>query len=301
MRALAEDSPVIDLDVCSALSQGARDRQEDALATAFSQGANMGFAVLSDGMGGHAAGDLASRIIVTEMFAELTLSSSNPEFSASDIPTLLRYAAKLANARLKSHIERHPDTEGMGGTVVATIVVDGFLYWISVGDSPLYLYRDGALSRLNEDHSMAPQIDLMAAQGVIDAVTARDHPQRNCLTSAIIGQPIPSVDCPEDPLDLQAGDLILMASDGLQFLPDAGIADILRRTDRRDSRSIAQDLISGVTDVADPEQDNISLVVIKAQDSAGSPGFRPTLVAPGAMLRACAKAIAPVRQIMVKG
>jgi serine/threonine protein phosphatase PrpC len=61
----------------------------------------------------------------------------------------------------------------MGGTVVATSLVDGGLQWVSVGDSLLYLLRDGMLKRLNDDHSMGPQIDLMARNGMIDAEEPR--------------------------------------------------------------------------------------------------------------------------------
>jgi serine/threonine protein phosphatase PrpC len=158
--------------------------------------------------------------------------------------------------------------------VIVLAVAGDRLFWISVGDSPLYLYRGGQLVRLNDDHSMAPQIDLMARQGIIDAETARTHPQRNCLTSALIGADIPEVDCPDAAFDLRPGDLVVAASDGLQFLPDAAIGGILKRARRKSSGRIADALIAGVERLADPDQDNVSLVVIKAGADArltGSP------------------------------
>lgn len=293
------DGGQIKVDVASAVCLGARSRQEDALVTAFSQGSEIGFAVLSDGMGGHAAGDLASRIIVTEIFAELTLRSSSPEFDVSEVPGLLRESVSVANRCIRAHIDSDPSTSGMGGTVISTVLVDNQLHWISIGDSPLWLYRNGELTRLNDDHSMAPQIDLMASQGLIDATEAKDHPQRNCLTSALIGEDIPSIDCPDEPFELREGDLVLVASDGLEFMPEDQIASILKRSARKKSDRITTDLIAGVTGINDPQQDNISLVVIKAskQDAHSS----SAQVSPAAMLKACVRAIAPTGQTATRG
>lgn len=290
-----------DLDVSSALSHGSRARQEDALVTAFSGGTDVGFAILSDGMGGHAAGDLASRIIVTEIFAELTLRSSDPEFAHSDIPAQLQEAVAVANECLRAHIDAAPTTSGMGGTVIATVVADNRLYWISIGDSPLYLYRGGRLIRINDDHSMAPQIDLMARQGVIDEETARNHPQRNCLTSALLGEDIAEIDCPDDPLTLKPDDLVIVASDGLQFLEDEAIAEILDHAADEDSRDIAAALMGGVAALADPDQDNTSLVVIKAR-----PVFEPQaelapVTSQSNIFQAWTRKLSPLRQITTRG
>jgi serine/threonine protein phosphatase PrpC len=83
-----------------------------------------------------------------------------------DLAELLQASVEMANASLQAQIEAYPGPgSGMGGTVVATSLVDGGLQWVSVGDSLLYLLRDGMLKRLNDDHSMGPQIDLMAATG----------------------------------------------------------------------------------------------------------------------------------------
>lgn len=285
----------LDLDVASALNQGARERQEDALVTAFSQGVEGGFAVLSDGMGGHAAGDIASRLIVTEMFAELTLRSTADD---DDVPSLLRHSVDVANECLKAQIDGNPSTEGMGGTVVATMVQDDKLHWISIGDSVLYLFRNGSLCRLNDDHSMGPQIDMMAEQGLIDEDTARDHPQRNCLTSALIGEEIPVIDCPDEATTLAPGDIVIVASDGLQYLPHDQIEALMGKMAGRDSKSIADALIAGVMEVGNPEQDNISLVILKALGSAKAVDMsRHGKPAPArSLLQACARMLYPGRK-----
>ena len=250
-------------DVSTAQSQGARERQEDAVAVSCPQGAEFGFAVVSDGMGGHAAGDLASRIIVSEIFAELTLRGRKTLTAPDELSELLKDSVETANSSLQAQIEAYPDQEGMGGTVVATSIVDGGLQWVSVGDSLLYLLRDGMLKRLNDDHSMGPQIDLMAKNGMMDEETARTHPQRNCLTSALTGKDIPELDCPERRMELEDGDIIVLASDGLQSVSEEDIASIVDEAAHRESRDIAAALIDAVAAAGEPDQDNTSVVVLR--------------------------------------
>jgi serine/threonine protein phosphatase PrpC len=247
------------------------------------QGAEFGFAVVSDGMGGHAAGDLASRIIVAEVFAELTLRGRAALAAPEDLAELLKASVQTANASLQAQIEAFPEQSGMGGTVVATSLVDGGLQWVSVGDSLLYLLRDGMLKRLNDDHSMGPQIDLMAKNGMIDAEAARTHPQRNCLTSALTGKDIPELDCPpRKRLELEDGDIIVLASDGLQSLAEEDIASILDSLSEMESREIATALIRAVAAEGVSDQDNTSVAVIRVYQpepepevAAGTDGRRP--------------------------
>ncbi|WP_371059456.1 PP2C family serine/threonine-protein phosphatase [Rhodosalinus sp. 5P4] len=291
------------LDTASALSQGRRERQEDAVITGFPQGGEIGIAVLSDGMGGHAAGDLASRLIVTEVFSELMLHGAEADRFRDATPAILRHAVEGANESVRAHGDARSDRDGMGGTVVATVVQGGCLHWASVGDSPLYLFRDGALSRLNEDHSLAAQIDLMVSEGLMDAEVARCHPQRNCLSAVLMGEAIERMDCPAEPLPLVPGDVVVMASDGLQFLDDATIAGILGRHSAQSSDAIAAALLDGVAALDDPDQDNVALVVIRVSD-AQTPsrrGMAPFLpgadgrFAPGA---AAAGAFGALRQLV---
>jgi protein phosphatase len=153
----------------------------------------------------------------------------------------------------------------MGATVVA-LVLDGVsLYWISVGDSPLYLYRDGELRQLNEDHSLAPQIDYLVRNGMMDPEVGRTHPDRHCLTSVLIGGDIERIDCVEAPLALVPGDVLLVASDGLQSLDDDRIAGILGDLGDAPSNEIADALMAAVDECGDPDQDNVSLSVIRAE------------------------------------
>ena len=252
-------------DVASAISLGQREYQEDALICDFPIGSPLGFAVLSDGMGGHAAGDVASKIVVTEVFSELKLQSGDQQHLEDDISGVLRGAAMAANACISAQTESDPTTRGMGATLVAPVLMQDRLYWISVGDSPLMLFRDRTLSQLNEDHSMAPQIDFLARNGLMEEEHARTHPNRGCLTSVLGGRDIARVDCPTKPMQLKDGDIIVAASDGLQFLDNASICDLLAEHASRTSAQICAELMAGLKDLDDPDQDNISFCVIKVR------------------------------------
>ncbi|MEM9898950.1 MAG: protein phosphatase 2C domain-containing protein [Pseudomonadota bacterium] len=261
------DTPNIRFDVASVLNRGCRDYQEDAIATDFPMGADFGYAVLSDGMGGHAAGDVASKIVVTEVFSELKFQSSNPETFEENISEVLKTAAVSANECMAAHATSNPDTAGMGATLVAPVIVGDCLYWISIGDSPLYLMRNGRLRQLNEDHSLGPHIDYMVRSGMMSEDVGRNHPDRNALTSVLIGETIERIDCPEVPVRLQHGDILIVASDGLQFLSNREITDIVLENTDAGSDTIAETLLQNLRELDDPEQDNVCFSVIKVSVS----------------------------------
>jgi PPM family protein phosphatase len=179
--------------------------------------------------------------------------------------------ADLANDTLRQHTRTHPETEGMGATLVVPCLVENRLWWISVGDSPLFLYRGGRLSQLNEDHSMAPQIDFMVKQGLMDAEAAANHPDRNCLISVLMGTRIPKIDCPAKPVEMKAGDIVICSSDGLQFMTNAQIERLVHKHRKARSTEIAERLLDELTKLDDPDQDNISFTVIKVNDASARP------------------------------
>ena len=251
----------LNYDATTAQSLGQRDCQEDAVVTHFAQGCDFGFVVLADGMGGHAAGDIASKIVVTEVFSELLFQSGDISALQNQMGQSLRDAAQSANACLAGYVATNPATKGMGATLVAPVILGQSLWWISIGDSPLFLFRNGQLRQLNEDHSLAPQIDFLAAQGQIDLETARTHPDRNVLTSVLFGDRVARIDCPSEPMDLMDGDIVIVASDGLQFLDDTQIVTCLQG----DSAIIAQSLLGKILALGDPDQDNVTFCVIRVQ------------------------------------
>lgn len=250
-------------DVATAISVGQRDYQEDAVIADFNLGSEFGFAVLSDGMGGHAAGDVASKIIVTEVYSELKIQAGNVGTFEEEIVDILRGVAEGANACIDAQVSENPELRGMGATLVAPVLFGDRLYWISIGDSPLFLYRKGKLQQINEDHSLAPQIDLMVKTGQIDEETARNHPDRNALTSVVMGGRIPLIDCKSSPLVLENDDILIVASDGLQFIEDPDLERLLSKSRKKRSCEIAKNFLEAIKDLDDPDQDNVSLAVIK--------------------------------------
>lgn len=258
-------APDIKYDVASVLNRGCRDYQEDAIATDFPIGADFGYAVLSDGMGGHAAGDVASKIVVTEVFSELKFQTSDIDGLVEHMGEVLRSAAISANECMAAHAASNPQTAGMGATLVAPVFIQNSLYWISIGDSPLYLLRGGRLRQLNEDHSLGPHIDYMVRSGMMPEDIGRNHPDRNALTSVLIGETIERIDCPARPFQLKDGDILVVASDGLQFLSNRQITQIVNAYADRGSAQIASALLEELRTLDDPEQDNVCFSVIKVE------------------------------------
>jgi len=262
-------------DAATAISQGRRDRQEDSVASDFLAGSGIGFAVLADGMGGHAAGDMASKLAVTEVFAGLKLWSDAPQRLEPQMAHVLTEAAEDANACIRAYAASRPEALGMGATLLAPVIVDNRLYWVSIGDSPLLLFRGGRLYRLNADHSLAAQLDRMVAAGELSVEEAQSHPDRNCVTSVLTGHEIPQIDCRHAPLALQADDLVIATSDGLLALQATEIEEILAQSDRLSSAVLGDHLMACIEAANAPEQDNVAFCLIRVRQARAPQRARP--------------------------
>lgn len=251
----ARKHPLI-LDFASRSHVGARDYQEDSCA--FAPGQESVLAVLADGMGGHAAGDVASKLAV-ENFIDAFLSSNAQEH--------FRFGSALtsANLAIKRSIEQNPAQEGMGCTLTAVLATDEGLHWVSVGDSPLFIYQGGKLTRLNEDHSMAPLIQAALKEGKISQAEADAHPKRNMLRSALMGDEIELIDLSKNPYRLKDGAVVISASDGLLTLSESQIRDELKKVRNLTSAEIAQALVNAVLQQRRPRQDNVTVQVLRYQ------------------------------------
>ncbi len=234
----------------------------------FPVGSGLGYIVLADGMGGHAAGEIASKIVVEEFGEEVHRHIGDPGHLESHIGAILRDAMLRANAVVFQHAAERPHRRGMGSTLVAPLIVQNRLYWISVGDSPLYLLRGNRLSRLNQEHSMAQRLDLMARHGLITQSQAEADPDRFCLTSVLLGETVPEIDCRDVPLSLVEGDIVIVASDGLLFLDETRIASLVFQNRDLPSADISEILLQEISDCDDPQQDNVALCVVKVGKSA---------------------------------
>ncbi len=252
------------LDVATGLSLGRRQSQEDAVLCDVPHGGVAGIAVLADGLGGHAAGAVASRLAVTSVREELAGQRDADGRISGDIPALLGTAAQAANHAIMAHTDRDPDTAGMGATLLVVVIQDRRLFWLSIGDSPLYLLRDGKVLQLNEIHSLAPQFDFLASMGEMDPAIAANHPDRSCLTSALGIEPLRQVDCPERGAELLPGDLLLAASDGLLTLSEDVICETLTALPDASATDLTERLLARVEAAGEEEQDNLSVAVLRA-------------------------------------
>lgn len=194
---------------------------------------------VADGMGGHVAGEVASRIAVDEAVAA----------SGSPAERVL-----AANAAIIEEVRRRPDLAGMGTTMtLIDLGSDGVARGAHVGDSRAYLLRDGALRQLTTDHTVVGEY---VAAGRITADEARTHPQRNMLTRALGLVPELDVDTFEE--RLVPGDRLLLCSDGLtSMLPEETVAELLRGGDPEPA---AWTLVEKANEAGG--QDNITVVVV---------------------------------------
>lgn len=220
--------------------------------------------VVADGMGGHVGGDAASRIIV-DVFMESWPRQEGP------IVERLRACLDDANRAITAAIEERPELDGMGSTLLAAVVSRQGLDWISVGDSPLWLFRGGRLERLNADHSMAPVLADLVAVGRITEEEAAADPSRNALRSAVSGGELALVDSSSQPRPLAAADRVLLASDGVMTLADERIAAVLQETLDDTPEDAAATLVKQVDAVNRPRQDNVTVLLYRADADRGAP------------------------------
>lgn len=218
-------------------------------------------AVLADGMGGHAGGALASRM-ACETFIKAYVSCEGSSRER------LVEALQAANEAIAATVEANPLLAGMGSTLVGVTFGEEGVQWVSVGDSPLMLYRRGEIAFLNEDHSLAPELDRLAQSGEISVEEAKRDPRRHMLRSAVTGDEIDLVDVSRRPLQIEPGDYIILASDGLQTLDPSDVERIVKAYASDGASAVANALIRAVEAVRDPHQDNATVIAVRPLTAA---------------------------------
>lgn len=167
--------------------------------------------VVADGMGGAAAGRLASGLTCTFVLTELQEGwSIDRDHTPRRFAYRLREAVERANARIHQHARRHPECAGMGSTATVAGLLDGFVYMAQVGDSRGYLVRSGVASQLTRDQSLVQQ---MLDTGAITAEAAEQSAHGNVILQALGVEPTVTVDLTY--LEMRQGDFLLLCSDGL--------------------------------------------------------------------------------------
>ena len=253
-----------DIDFYGVESIGQRENQEDFSVFRTLGGGSQLLAVMADGMGGHASGEVASKKAV-DSFNETFSTYPSPQLNAR-----LAAALQQANAQIAQSISEVPALDGMGCTLIGAHIDSNGLSWISVGDSLLYLIRGNKVRRLNADHSMMALIRDSVASGKMTEAEAKNYPYKNALRSAVTGGEITLIDASTTPFRLLRGDVILIATDGLLTLNESEILNVIRSCKQRDASKISTNLIRAVESKNKPKQDNTSVQVIVVPKSIAS-------------------------------
>ena len=238
-----------------------REGNEDA----FRERPDLGLYVVADGMGGHEAGEVASRLTVQviESFIDDTKNADINQTWPFPYDTKKSLAAnrlvaafRLANKRVAAAIADNPDLKGMATTAVAILLQPaGKAQVAHVGDSRVYQQRDGQLRQLTADHSWVGE---QVRAGVLSDDDAQRHPWRNVVTRAISGGDDPEVDVLE--LSLNPGDRMLVCSDGLSsVVQPSRLAELMNQNS--DLTSCADALIEAANDAGGP--DNITVILVE--------------------------------------
>ncbi len=210
--------------------------------------------VIADGMGGLSYGDLASKLAVKAF-----LDSYRAKLEDETIPDALERAAFAANEAVWMMAAQAGVAGDVGTTLIGAVTFESALYWVSVGDSAVYLLRDGRLSLLNTSHVYAHDLDARAARGEITVEQALGDPQREALTSYVGKRELKLVDRNLHPCTIQAGDRILLATDGLfKTIPEDEIAGLLAS----EGSHAAEALVGRVMDRKREHQDNVTVLTV---------------------------------------
>jgi formylglycine-generating enzyme required for sulfatase activity/serine/threonine protein phosphatase PrpC len=279
----------VGFDIASDQIDGARDYQEDAYMVNQLGESDTGdlcsLIVMADGMGGHAAGNIASNMVVATF--NKTFQSN---FPTSDISEVLTDALNRSNDQIRASVKETPALRGMGCTMVSAYLEDANLYWVSVGDSHLYLVRDRELIKQNADHSYGAYLDMMKEQGM--EIEEQAGMSRNMLMSAMTGEEISSIDVSEAPVKVRPGDRVIIASDGLDTLGDGAI--IQYSSWSATAKECVYALLKAVEDANKINQDNTTLIVVDIKERETRSAAQPVDV------EAPAEPAAPVASVRVE-
>ena len=217
---------------------------------------------VADGMGGHAAGEVASRIAV-QVLHRLTPTLTTTDIDEDSVSDLLMHSLHSIDEEIAAVAEEEIEKRGMGTTLTALLVRDNHIALLHVGDSRCYRLRGSALEQLSNDHTV---IQELLDQGAISEAEAAEHPQRSMLTQALRGDgdvtPVLQV------YEVKKGDRFLLCSDGLSgVLTEKEIKIGLKKSDKDEAVKFLVDAtyVNGAPDnvtvlIADISSDNNSTI-----------------------------------------
>lgn len=196
-----------------------RDHNEDSVIIVKNHNNEMLLAV-ADGMGGHRGGEIASSIVISNIgkeFKELG-KLGNKE----DAILWIKNVVSEANVQIYKYTEENPESQGMGTTIVLAVLTNDYLLFGNIGDSSGYVYKDGAIHKITNDHTL---VNLLLKSGEITEEEAKDHPRKNVLMKALGATTTVEMDIFDVETDVEG---IFLCSDGLtNMLEDDQIAKVL--------------------------------------------------------------------------
>ena len=243
------------------LSRTLRVRQTSLPQATTHRGRSRGYLLLvADGMGGHNAGEVASALSVETVEAfivELLRRFSNLQpGDEHGVIQDLRTAVQHADARILEEAQQHPEFAGMGTTLTVAFASGRKLFVLHAGDSRCYLCRSGTLHRLTADHTVAAEL---ARHGAIRPEEVRSHPYRHVVTN-VLGGDHAGVRVDVQRVEMEAGDVVLLCSDGLtDMLDDGRIAAVL--TAETEPEAACRRLVAEAN--AAGGRDNVTVVVTR--------------------------------------
>ncbi|MBP7175780.1 MAG: Stp1/IreP family PP2C-type Ser/Thr phosphatase [Thermoclostridium sp.] len=231
-----------------------RAKNEDSCNIVLAADGNPQAFIVADGMGGHEAGDVASRMAVQIISDEVATLIQNPDIDSS-VKELLENAILIANDHIYQYSLQKLGGAGTGTTLTAGLLHKGKLTIAHIGDSRFYLLRDGKLEKLTRDHSFVGEL---VDKGILDAEEARIHPLRNQITRALGYEEQIEIDFFE--VDIYVDDIWLFCTDGLtQKVTSDELLFMLANAD--DPESILKNMVALANQRGG--EDNITAIVVK--------------------------------------
>jgi serine/threonine protein phosphatase PrpC len=214
------------------------------------------FMVVADGVGGHQAGEVASKLAVSIIIRKFYEENANPNAA-------LVKACQLANREIFAQAAKDESLSGMGTTCVALVLRGGVAWACHVGDSRLYLIRDHGIYLMTQDDSAVMEL---VKQGILSLSEARHHADKNVILRALGTHPEVSVTVWDEPFPLRPGDRFLLCSDGLTDMVEDD--EIRRLATNEDLRNACGNLIELAKNRGGYDNITVGLVLIKAEEAS---------------------------------
>ena len=205
--------------------------------------------LVADGMGGHQAGDLASRICIDEVVDQIKNTNARTPVGAFEA------AIAVANAKVYQQSLENIAFAGMGTTLVGAMVEENTAYIVNIGDSRLYVMHE-TLQQITVDHSL---VEEMVQSGEIQKEEMRTHPNKNIITRALGTDTIVRPDCFE--VKVEEGDVILLCSDGLTNMVEDSAIEATLREYKEDMKLAGESLVQQANEAGG--KDNISVILVR--------------------------------------